>query len=193
MQNDYAIALPELDDDQILATDEAGEELIHFAVSWSGKTVRIHYPRFGQWERYQRSVGRILTHIGGSLGKIDIDNAQIDHGLWQELVGRFLFLKDVGAEIKQTFFACLRPTVDGLDEKQSRAWLTKNAPLDGVVRMFCALLTPQSQLKKNARFALTKIFQVSTDQLCTATSTKSTDGPRNESIDQQQSLFGSFC
>lgn len=192
MANDYVLQLPELEDDQILATDDTGDELLHFAVSWSGKTVRVRYPTFGKWESFCKDVLAILDGIGNGLGQIDIDDARDDPEEWQDLCGRFLFLKNVYPKIQTAFFKYLRPTVDGLDEKQSRAWLESNAPLDSVVRMFCALLAPQQMLKKNVKFALNLICPGSQDQLSTPISTNNGAGPKSELTEAQSSPFGSF-
>lgn len=184
MQNDYVLALPELSDDAILATDDAGEELLHFAASWSGKTIRVHYPRFGHWEQYCNTVYLILHDIGVGAEKVDVDKALTSKDIWADLCGRFVFLSKLYDPIRKAFFKYLRPTVDDMDTKQSRAWLTKNAPLDGVVRMFCALLAPQRQLKKNAQFAMTTIFQASQDQPSTHTSTNNGAGQKSEQTEQ---------
>ena len=192
MNDDYVISLPQLDDDQILATDETGAELLHFVVKWAGKTVRLHYPRFGQWQSFCQDVYKILTLIGDGIDKVDVDIAQTDKDAWQDLCGRFIFLHEVYPKIHKAFFTYLRPTVDDLDERQAAAWLSQNAPLDAVVRMFCALLTPQAMLKKNARFALSMIFQTSLGQHYTPTSTNSGAGAKNELIPAPSSQFGSF-
>jgi len=192
LASDYVLRLPELDDDTILATDEAGAELLHFAVHWSDKIVRIHYPRFGQWQKFCESVYTILTQIGTSIDQIDVDHVQTDREEWQDLCGRFLFLHDIYPKIVTTFFSYLRPIVDGMDEAQSEHWLRDNAPLDAVVRMFCALLTPQLMLKKNARFALRAIFQASTDQPSMPSFMSNGGGQKSESTTPQPSLFGSF-
>jgi len=185
VENDYAIALPELDDDQILATDENGQELLYFAVNWGGKTVRLHYPRFAHWQKFCQCVLNILNQIGFALDEVDLDAATEDRDAWTDLAGRFLFLRDVHPKVKRAFFTYLRPTVDELDEKESRAWLTANAPLDSVVRMFCALLTPERMLKKNVRFAIQTICQTSAGQLSTPSSTSSGAGQKSEPISPQ--------
>jgi hypothetical protein len=190
VQNEYTLELPELSDDAILATDDAGEELLNFAVSWSGKTIRIRYPKFVHWERYTQDVYAILDAIGNGVEKVDIDKAQADKDIWADLCGRFIFLHDIYPRIRTAFFKYLRPTVDDMDAKQSRAWLTKNAPLDNVVRMFCALLAPQSMLKKNAIFAMTTIFQASQDRPSTPISTNSGAGQKSEPTEHQHSSSG---
>jgi len=193
VQSDFAIQLPQLDDDQILATDESGKELLHFALSWAGKTVCIRYPRFGEWQQFCADVLQILTLINGSIGKLDIDSALAKRDTWQDLAGRMLYLHDVWPMIQKVFFRYLDPMVDELNTEQSKHWIESHAPLDGIVRMLVALLMPQSQLKKNVRFALTQLFPALRDQHSMPSPMNSGAGPKNEPTEVAFSPYASFC
>ena len=195
--DDTAVWLPELDDDRILATDDAGEELLRFAVQWSGKTIRVRFPRWAKWKRYCELVYGLLTAVSGLMKGVrnrDINAAEMlqTDEKWQELAGRFLMVGKLAKKIEHVFFTYLEPTVDELDPKESQAWIKDNAPLDAVLRMFVALLTPDDMLKKNGTYALQMICQRSQALPSTPSSTSSGGGPKNEQTEPPRSQFGSF-
>ena len=187
----------ELDDNVILATDDAGEDLFRFELNWNGAKVHIRYPTYGQWDGYCRDVTMILRALGSGPDDIDIPEDGTKPALWAELKSWILLTSKLKQRIEDVFFTYLKPELP-LDDKdpivgeELKHWLGANAPIDAVVRMFCVLMTPQDMLKKNAIYHLTRIYPHLMGQLFKPTVTKSGDGTKEKSEDKAYSNSTSF-
>ena len=187
------IQLPQIEDELILATDDAGDELLCFEVKWRNSPVRVRYPTYGQWDDYCREVG-LLLHILRAADNIEIPEDGMRPELWAELNAHIVVTTKVGKRIERIFFDYLRPEMELTDGSiikgdKLREWMGANAPISAAVDMFCSLTTPQDMLKKNAIYRLTKIYPHLTGQPSKPIATKTGDGPPKTFEEDQSSTL----
>lgn len=179
----YDVQLPELSDEVILAIDpDTGSEALRFCFNWSGKSVKVRYPRWGHWDRYCTEVRSLLRVFASSVDQIEIPDYEgklerFEH--WAVYAGELISNRALARNVERIFFEYLLPTVDGVPDDEIRQWFMDNAPVDAVLRLFIALLEPMNIIKKNARSALARMFQELTE-----VSSQSTSGSNSAGLKQ---------
>lgn len=192
--NEFEVLLSVLDDPIITATSESGEELLRFVVNWGNHKIRCRMPTLGQWDMYCQDMALLLRQLGSDFDTIDIPYLDRSNEIrikdWAHITALFLENRKIGHRIVELFLKYLRPEIEGITD--FRVWLYDNVPIDGIMRLFCALLMPDQMLKKNARSILSRVFQILLAPPSTHTSTTNGDGPKKNRIDTQSSSFISF-
>jgi len=187
-----------LDDDIILATNEDGEELLRFEVNWSGQPIRVRYPRHGVWDSYCKDIALLLRKMSSAADDVNLPDLykdvghieEIEHGRqliskkrWQDwalLQAAVINQKAIAKDVERIFFEYLRPEIEGKTDEQSAIILRETAPLDALVRMFCALLVPDQMLKKNTKFLVSQIFPTWINPNYTEAYTKKGDSQKEQ-------------
>jgi len=180
----------EIPDDAISHTGPDGSDLLNFALVFGGKTIRIHYPTFGDWNQYTYRVAMLLRSLSTTIQSLELP-AEMSGTLtpdafpaWSQLVSHLLLHKRVQDDILEITAKYLRPEVDGfimprLFRKRALRKALAKFPMDSIVRLLCALLVPEAMLKKNVQYALKTIFQTWTEPQSTPTFTTSTVSAKN--------------
>ncbi len=183
-----------IDDSIILATDEAGDELLRFALNVGGKAVLLRYPVWGQWNDYCLRVSNLFNRLSKTASNLDLPDS-VTGILKKDRFPNYMLLtsylladKQVAEEIENIYFDFLKPELAYLrlventsDEKLTRKWMRENAPIDITVRLLNALLVPQEMLKKNVRYGMTLLSQDSQAQPSPNKSQANGDGQNSNS------------
>jgi len=164
--DDKRIVQINLDDAIILATDKDGNELLRLEIKVDDVLIHVRFPAYGKWDLFIKSVGELFAHMANYAENVEIPddiftilNEKQQFLVWTQIMQVALQPKRLSPMIESIFFDYLRPTVDG--KPLLKEWARDNIGVDAIFRMFVAILCVDQWLKKNGRFILTAIFQIS--------------------------------
>lgn len=182
------------EDWMVFETDDEGKELhsLEFSVRERGsgrpgiiRTVYVNFPASDKFDEFVEKFGGWSAALAEYYSDLFVYPDEITEILrsgpgmqvWAIQTYYVLRIKFFRDGMRDLFYDCLDPEVDGMNLEESRAWLGRHAGIDKVYHMFLSVALVDEWLKKNATYALETRYQIPRQSGSFNMSRKKADSP----------------